>query len=98
MSIYKKNNFIPGYFYYGRKLTDKPFLTNVTVYDRKINPIPKNSSCYAYVYGKVNQGDYLSTYYLKGILFKTNLLEPSVALAMEDKNQEEVGLLHVKIL
>lgn len=95
----RKNSLIANYIYNRKgKLTSQPFLTDIVIYDLDGNPIKKDEVTFIYIYGKINKGDYISTYYLKGTGFKTNMKEVACAISMSDKYTEGLELISVKIL
>lgn len=88
-----------GYLYYDKgQLTDAPYITNVIVGDLEGYPVIKGQQM-VFCYGKVAAGDYLSSYYIKGVGFSCgDFQQGAFAVALEDKHSENIGLLHVRLL
>lgn len=76
--------------------TEEPFLKEVFVYN---NGILKNTGEVSiFVWGKVTNGGYISTFYLKGCGFQTSLEEVAFAIALEEKLTPGLGKINVKFL
>ena len=51
-----------------------------------------------YVYGKVKEGDLISTYYLHGIGFVTDKEEVAFAKSLQNKSSTGIGVIKIEFL
>lgn len=94
-----KDFLIKGYLYYGKcRMTDKPYIRYPVLYDG--DNLVREGNAQVLVFGKVENGNYISTYFIYGVGFScgTDFSEIAFAKALEDKNDNGIGLLNVKFL
>ena len=67
--------------------TDDYYMTNVSI-----------ATPYIYCYGKIKAGDYLCTCPIYGVAMITGLEDLAFAVALEDKEEEIIAPIKVKVL
>lgn len=77
-------------------LTKAPFLKDVYVFYK--GKLVNSGKAKCYIYGPIKKGQFVSTYYLYGIGFATNMKEPAFAIALEDKLNYDIGEIEIEFL
>lgn len=89
---------IEGLLYYGNgRKTDKPYIKYPLLYTG--GKLINKGKVKLLVYGRVNKGDFLSTYFVYGVAFSSgNVMETSFAISLEDKFYEGIDFLNAEFL
>ena len=78
------------------KLTSEPFITDVSVFYNK--ELVNSGKAKCYVYGRIKEGQFVSTYYLYGIGFATNVEEIGFAKSLVNKETPGIGEIEIEFL
>lgn len=78
------------------KITKSPFYKDVYVFDGEkcIN----SGTTKIFIYGKCKKNDYISTYYLYGIGFTTNMEGAAFARSLQNKTTTGIGEIEIEFL
>lgn len=78
------------------KITKSPFRKNVFVFDGK--QCIDSGSTKIFIYGKCKKNDFISTYYLHGMGFATNMEGAAFARSLQNKTTEGIGEIEIEFL
>ena len=78
------------------KITKSPFCKKVYVFDGE--KCVDSGTAKIFIYGKCKKNDYISTYYLHGIGFTTNMEGAAFARSLQTKTTEGIGEIEIEFL
>ena len=77
-------------------LTKTPFLKDIYVFYNGEMVNKGKAKCY--IYGPISKGQFVSTYYLYGIGFATNMEECAFAKSLQDKLTPGIGEIEIEFI